>query len=48
MKKIKPRNHIVLAMIRANKTAQVHDKSTKAKRKHSKQALRKSSGDQND
>ena len=48
MKNTKPRNHIVLAMIRQNKSTQVHDKSTKAKRKQSKITLRKSLGDKDD
>ena len=38
---MKPRNHIVLAMIRANKSGGVHTKTTKALRRNAKVNLTK-------
>ncbi len=40
-KKMKPRNHVVLAMIRSNKQSSVHEKSKKALRQQDKINLRK-------
>lgn len=34
-----PRNHVVLAMIRANKSSSVHTKTTKALRRNAKVKL---------
>ena len=40
-KKMKPRNHVVLAMIRSNKQSAVHGKSKKALRREDKINLKK-------
>jgi len=40
--KNKPRNHVVLAMMKSSKNAGVHQKSVKAKRQSEKIALKKS------
>jgi len=44
---MKPRNHVVLAMIRSNKHSVAHGKTTKALRRESKVKL-KSRGDDYD
>lgn len=36
---MKPRNHIVLAMIKSNKGSQIHGKTTKALRRNNKVKL---------
>jgi hypothetical protein len=36
---MKPRNHIVLAMIKSNKSSQIHGKTTKAQRRNTKVKL---------
>jgi len=38
---MKPRNHIVLAMIKSNKGSQIHGKTTKALRRNAKVNLTK-------
>jgi hypothetical protein len=38
---MKPRNHIVLAMIRSNKSGGIHTKTTKALRRNDKVKLTK-------
>lgn len=39
--KLKPRNHIVLAMIKSSKSFGVHKRSTKAQRQQEKTILKK-------
>ena len=46
---MKPRNHVVVAMIKSNKGSQVHGKSKKALRREAKITLNKDQrGNQND
>ncbi len=39
----KPRNHVVLAMLKAGKKSSVHGKTKKAQRRQDKMALKKGS-----
>ena len=46
---MKPRNHVVLAMIRSNKSGGIHTKTTKALRRNDKVKLTKDQrGSRND
>ena len=45
---MKPRNHVVLAMIKSSKGSQVHGKTKKALRREAKVNLYKDRGNQSD
>ena len=46
---MKPRNHVVLAMIKSNKGSQIHGKTTKALRRKDKiQLTQEQRGNRND